>query len=437
VKKTIFLGFILAFTICSCNNNSSNTSSGKKSVQDVAETQNRKHKTGYKYVENAEQVIVYYEKDRFGGWPANNGAWIFSGDELLVGFIEGPYELKQHNHNIGEPSSHWLARSKDGGETWSAYDPDNFVGDFGDVPEFKIIEESIDFEASRFVMRVGGTYGGADPRGYFFYSYDAGMSWKGPYGFGDLINHPEMKKYGLEEITPRTDYVVTGKNECIVMMSAREKGEFGTDRLFSIKTEDGGKTFQFLGWVIKPYSEDEIDETLKVLLYDDPGKNPYATQCRAVMSQTSMLPGGKLVTVMRRKYTAPDGDAINSENWVDAYASVDGGKTWTFQSMAGNGGKGNGNPPALAITANGRLCTVFGEREFGTIQVAYSSDEGKSWSEPQILFDEFWSEDMEYSDMGYPRVLARSDGQMVAVFYYSTKEKLHYIHATIWDPSNQ
>ena len=163
-------------------------------------------------------------------------------------------------------------------------------------------------------------------------------------------------------------------------------------------------------------------------------KNPYATQCRAVMSQTQLLPSGKLITVMRRKYTAPDGDAINSENWVDAYASVDGGKTWSFQSMAGNGGKGNGNPPALTITSDGRLCTVFGEREFGTIQVAYSTDEGKSWSEPQILFDGFWSEDMEYSDMGYPRVLARSDGKMVAMFYYSTKEKLHYIHATIWDP---
>ena len=430
MKKNILLGLILAFAVSSCSNNSSN----KNSIQDETETQNKRHKSGFTYVKDAKQVIVYYEKNRFGGWPANNGAWIFSGDELLVGFKEGPYELKQYNHNIGEPSAHWLARSTDGGETWSAYDPDNFVGDFEDVPEFKTLEESIDFEAPRFVMRVGGTYGGPDPRGYFFYSYDAGVSWKGPYGFSNLINHPEMKKYGLEEITPRTDYIASGKNECIVMMSAREKGKFGSDRLFSIKTEDGGKTFQFLGWVIKPFREDEIDEINKVALYDDSDKNPYATQCRAVMSQTRMLPNGKLITVMRRKYTAPDGDAVNSENWVDAYASVDGGKTWAFQSTAGNGGKGNGNPPALAITSDGRLCTVFGEREFGTIQVAFSSDEGKSWSEPQILFDEFWSEDMEYADMGYPRVLARSDGKLVALFYYSTKDYLHHIHATVWDP---
>ena len=135
-------------------------------------------------MKDAKQVIVYYEKNRFGGWPANNGAWIFSGDELLVGFKEGPYELKQYNHNIGEPSSYWLARSTDGGETWSAYNPENFVGDYGEEPEFKTLEESIDFEAPRFVMRVVGTYGGEDPRGHFFYSNDAGISWKGPYGFG-------------------------------------------------------------------------------------------------------------------------------------------------------------------------------------------------------------------------------------------------------------
>jgi hypothetical protein len=312
MKKIILIGFIFAIIISSCDNNSSNSSSQKKSSQEAPETQAKNHKTGYKYVKDAKQIIVYYEKNRFGGWPANNGAWIFSGDELLVGFKEGPYELKQYNHNIGEPSSHWLARSTDGGETWSAYNPENFVGDYGDEPEFKTLEESIDFEAPRFVMRVVGTYGGKDPRGHFFYSNDAGISWKGPYGFGDLINHSEMKKYGLEEITPRTDYIVIGKNECIVMMSAREKGKFGSDRLFSIKTEDGGKTFQFLGWVIKPYREDEIIETNKVTLYDDPGKNPYATQCRAVMSQTQLLPDGKLITVMRRKYTAPDGDAINS-----------------------------------------------------------------------------------------------------------------------------
>ena len=238
--KIIFYGFILALTVSACNNNSSNTSSGKNSIQDAAKIQNRKSKTGYKYVKDAEQVIVYYKKNRYAAWPANNGAFSFEGDEMLVGFTEASYELKKNDHNIGLPYSSWLAHSKDGGETWSAYDPENFVGDYGAEPELKKVEEPIDFEAPRFIMRVVGTayHGSDDHRGHFFYSYDAGQTWKGPFSYGDLLNYSELKKYGLEEITSRTDYVVTGKNECIVMMSAREKGEFGTDRLFSIKTED-------------------------------------------------------------------------------------------------------------------------------------------------------------------------------------------------------
>ena len=84
--------------------------------------------------------------------------------------------------------------------------------------------------------------------------------------------------------------------------------------------------------------------------------------------------------------------------------------------------------------ADGRFVAVFGERKSGTIQLAYSSDEGKTWGTPQILFDAFWSEDMELDDLGYPRVVRRSDGKMVAIFYYSTRDHLHHIHATIWEP---
>lgn len=394
----------------------------------------KKDSLDYKHVENAEQVIVYQNEGRFAAWPANNGAFILEGNEILVGFTEAPYVLLEGKHNIGEPMFSWLARSKDGGQNWDAYDPENYVGDFGDEPALKTLTEPINFEESKFVMRIVGTayHGAEDPRGHFFYSYDAGENWNGPFGFGDLINHPELKKYGLNEITPRTDYAVTGKNECLVFISARKKGKFGTDRLFCLKTTDGGKSFEFMGWVVKPFKENEVNEAVKVPLYEDVSKNPYATECRAVMSQTFQLKNGKLLSVMRRKYNPEEG---KSKNWVDAYASTDGGKTWTYQSKVGDAGDGNGNPPALGITADGRLCAVFGEREFGTIQVAYSSDEGKTWGEPQILIDEFWSEDMEYNDLGYPRVVTRSDGKMVAIFYYSTKESLHHIHATIWDPS--
>ncbi len=421
MRKIIFFVLALAVGAGSCK---SANASGKEKPE----------KPPLNHVKNAEQVIVFYQKGKFGGWPANNGAFVFDGDEMLAGFTVGDYKLTKNGHNIVEPYYSWLARSTDGGETWKAWDPDNYVGDFGNEPELKRLESPVNFTKPGFVMRVVGTayHGADDPRGHFFYSYDAGNSWKGPYGFGDLLNHPELRKYGLGELTPRTDYVVLSDKECLVFISARVKGEFGSDRLFCVKTSDGGKTFNFHGWVVRPFRADETEGVRKVPLFENKDKNPYATQCRAVMSQTFLLDDGKLLTVMRRKYRSDDGQ---TRNWVDAYVSQDGGKTWVFQSKVGDAGAGNGNPPALALTADGRLCAVFGERQFGTIQVAYSTDEGKSWSEPLILFDGFWSEDMEYNDLGYPRVLRRGDGKLVAIFYYSTKDHPHHIHATIWDPA--
>ena len=390
----------------------------------------------YKKVKNAEQHVVYHQNGRFAGWPANNGSWIFDNDEILIGFTEAPYEVKE-GHNLTHPYSSWLARSKDGGETWHAWDPEGYVGDFGDQPELKKVEKPINFHHEKFAIRVVGTayHGANDPRGHFFYSYDGGKSWNGPYGFGNLRNHPQLTPYWEKvEITSRTDYIVTGKHECLLFMSARPEGKFGTDRLFCMKTSDGGKTFQFQGWIVKPYKESEVNEAVKVDIYSEESENPWSTQCRAVMSESFLLPGGKILSVMRRKYVPEEG---KSENWVDAYVSNDGGKTWTFQSRVGDAGDGNGNPPALTLMQDGRMCAVYGERAYGTIQVAYSSDQGRTWSEPRILYDNFWNEDNELNDLGYPRVVCRSDGRMVTMFYYSTREKQGQIHATIWRPRKE
>jgi len=379
------------------------------------------------------QAIVYHQEGRFAGWPANNGAWIFDDDEILVGFTEAPYVLIE-GHNIGHPQKSWLARSKDGGETWEAWDPENYVGDFGEMPELKILKDPVNFKENKFALRVVGTayHGAEDPRAHFFFSDDAGLTWNGPFGFGNLQNHEELTGYWEDvELTPRTDYLVTGPKECIVFMSARPSGQFGEDRLFCVKTSDGGLTFEFLSWIVRPFKEEETDLVEKVQLYEDQDKNPWATECRAVMSESFIMENGDILTVMRRKYKA---EGMETKNWVDAYLSKDGGKSWAYQSKVGDAGEGNGNPPSLARTTDGRFCAVFGERKNGTIRTAFSSDNGQSWGESQLLYDNYWSEDMEYNDLGYPRVLRRSDSKMVAIFYYSTREAVGQIHSTIWNP---
>ena len=380
-------------------------------------------------------VIIYHQEGRFAGWPANNGVWTFEGDEILVGFTEAGYRLSG-GHNAKGPYQSWLGRSLDGGLTWETWDPENYVGDFGDRPELKTLTKPMNFSHEGFVMRIVGTayHGCEDPRAHFFYSEDKGALWNGPFGFGDLANHPELKKYGLDELTPRTDYIVNGRNECLIFMTAREEGSFGSDRLFSILTEDGGQTFTFLGWVEKPFSEDELEEAGKVQLYDDPDRNPYATECRAVMSSSVMLEDGTIMTSVRRKYIVRGG---SDKNWLDLYVSRDGGKTWEFASYIADTGPSNGNPPALALTEDGRLCAAYGNRKKGTIEVRYSADQGASWSDPHIIMDGFWSEDMEFNDLGYPRLVKRSDGRMTAMFYYSTKEHLHHLRAVVFQPEKR
>ncbi len=384
-------------------------------------------------VKNAKHVIVYQEKGKFLGWPANNGAWSADGVNMLVGFTHGDYKLIKDNHNIGGNQISWLGRSTDMGKTWQGYDPLNYVGDFGKQPELKKLDKSIDFSHPQFAMRVVGTsyHGSFDPRGHFFYSYDAGNSWNGPYRLGDdnIREWPELKNTSFSdntELTPRTDYIVNGKDECLIFMSVRVKGEFGTDRLFCMRTVDGGKSFKFVSWIVPPYDEKTVDKSLKVKLEKDDAKNPHPNECRAVMSKTISLKNGKLICAMRRKY--------NEHNWVDAYVSEDGGKTWAFLSEVGDAGSGNGNPPSLNKTDKGRLVAIFGNRvEPGTMMVVYSDNEGKTWSEPRILRDGYGSEDMETIDLGYPQLLKRKDGKMVALYYWSTKKSLHHIAATIWD----
>ncbi|WP_379842499.1 sialidase family protein [Larkinella bovis] len=383
-----------------------------------------------KAVRNVQHSIIYHQPGRFVGWPANGGGFIYENDEIVVGFTEAKYKIS-NSHNGEKPFLSWLGRSTDGGQTWTTEDPAQYVGDFGDTPDLKPVSTPIDFKHPGFAMRVvGASYHGAeDGRAHFFYTYNKGKTWQGPFSFGDLFQWKELSNIGLDELSPRTDYVVNGKNECLLFFSVRKANSFGSDRLFCIKTVDGGKSFAFQGWIVGPAGSS--GKYTKVKLFDDDRKNPYANECRAVMSQSERLSDGTLVSVIRRKYVTKDKQELH---WIDAYSSTDGGKTWTFTSKVADTGAYNGNPPAFTITKDGRLCVVYGERDHGTIRVVYSSDKGKRWTEPQILMDGFWSEDMELNDLGYPRVVRRKDGKMVAMYYYSTKEHLHHLRASIWMP---
>ena len=70
------------------------------------------------------ELGIRYEKDRFGGWPANHGIWSWE-SEILIGFGSAWYADVAQGHAVDRtrPEEHLLARSRDGGMTWALEHP--------------------------------------------------------------------------------------------------------------------------------------------------------------------------------------------------------------------------------------------------------------------------------------------------------------------------
>lgn len=340
-------------------------------------------------------VMVGNEPGYFYGWPANQGVWQW-GDEFLVGLVKAHYKMDQlhHSRDKSKPSYYLLARSLDGGESWSLEDPDNFAGDGGTPMKVK---DKIQFGHPDFAMRCWANE--------FFISYDRGKTWQGPFLFPD---------FGLQELTSRTDYLVTGEASCLFFLSAKVENVKASlqDRAFCASTSDGGKTIQFVSWMAET-------DTI-----------------RSVMPSTVRLAENHLVSALRRRYdpTPSQGYALQ-KNWIDVYQSLDNGASWQFLSKVADtdGGKRNGNPPSMVRLNDGRLCVTYGYRGIPySIRARISDDNGKTWGKEIMLRD-----DPLTNDIGYTRSVVRSDGKVVTIYYYTSEQNVEqHIAATIWDPNN-
>lgn len=360
-------------------------------------------------VKGAKNGIAFQEKDKFGGWPANNGLWTWNnGKEILVGYTYGPF-VEQKGHNIegmtdqAEGLENRLARSMDGGLTWKTEKPENYVGtEKQPIPS----PGGFNFQSSDFAMRVVavGYHGANDSTGgHFFVSEDRGKEWQGPYRFNGLMEDPNLKGFYN---TSRTEYLVTGPSSCLIFMSARESLAKYNDKTFVAETTDGGKTFRFLSWIV-----------------------PLSDPDRAVMPQAVRLGNGSLVVVMRRR------NGPNDWGYVDAYGSQNNGQTWTFLNKVGDTGKKNGNPPALVTLKDGRLACAYGDRSRGNLFVRMSSDGGKSWDKEFIVREDFQTDSFGDMDFGYPQLAVNHKNNLVALYYWATKENpQQHIATTVWKP---
>ncbi|MCK5345598.1 MAG: exo-alpha-sialidase, partial [Candidatus Heimdallarchaeota archaeon] len=318
-------------------------------------------------------VVVYYEPGRFGAWPANNGIWNW-GNEILVGFLRAFYKENKYHHSIDRtrPMKSVLARSLDGGETWTMEDPENFIRDGDDFVELK---NEINFTHPDLAMRF--------TKKGFFTSYTRGKSWEGPYKFPN---------FHIGEITTRTDYLVNGQNNCLLFLSAKDKSVKATlqDRSFCAQTTDGGKSFKFISWMAET-------DTI-----------------RSVMSSTVRMSENHLITALRRRYDPPsDQKKKLPKNYIDVHESLDNGKTWNYLHKIADTDRGirNGNPPSLVKLPDGRICVTYGYRNIPySIRARISTDKGKTWSKEILLRD-----DARKFDIGYTQSIVREDGKIVTV----------------------
>ncbi len=331
-------------------------------------------------IEDARHLKVFYEKGRFAGWPANNGIWQW-GNEILVGFSLGylaPPE-KQGLHQIDpvRPRSNMLARSLDGGETWSVCEagyPD------GEPQRFPT---DIPFDSSGFALNARGDTA--------FISLDRGRTWTGPFRlpFADL------------HLRARTDYQVLGPRDLALFLTAQKTND-REGRPFCARTRTGGKYWNQFAWI-----------------------GPEPTSGYSIMPSSIRMPNGDFLVALRRRDNDPA-----QHNFIELFRSREAGLNWQWlANPVKENGLHSGNPPSMIRLADGNLCITYANRnEPRTIRAVFSSDDGKAWGRQYVL-----RSGAGEPDIGYTRTVQRPDGKLVTIYYWLDGPRSErYIAATVW-----
>jgi hypothetical protein len=358
-----------------------------------------------------EQVEVFRKAGQFAGWPANYGMWAW-GDELVLGFTVGTHltEGRFHARDTSKPFVNLQARSLDGGRSWSVspfpgrlpqgrglsadehMNAGMRLGEALDKEGLPDLSTAIDFAHPDFALICARTGLLAGTRSLFYYSYDRCRSWMGPFA---------LPMWGQTAIAARTDYLVMGRERCLLFLTAnKSNGEEG--RVLCAQTLDGGRRFDLLSF-IGP---------------EGPGLD------YSIMPASLRLSSGAILVANRL------GEA-DERFWIDLYRSDDDGRSWQFISrpVVFRDLRHQGNPGTLSELADGRVVLTYGNRDKPHVVAAkISSDQGRSWGEEVVLRAGGGSH-----DIGYPRTVATADGTLVTAYYFNDgADRERYIAATRW-----
>ncbi|WP_349017722.1 sialidase family protein [Rhizobium sp. 32-5/1] len=352
---------------------------------------------------------VYRRRGNFAGWPANYGLWNW-GNEIVCVFAIGRVGSPDGNFHLEDPCHPFKpaqARSIDGGRTWKqeqfnalvpaaeTLSADEHVDEtlkarktIVPAQDLQPLVEPVDFLDAEVIILAARTGIVGRPTSWFYVSRDRAHSWEGPFKFN-----------GLElagGISARTDIVALDHHDALFLLTTTK--DDGTEgRVFCARTSDGARSFQFQTFLGK-------------------AQGGYA-----IMPASARLLDGAVLTLVRCNDKGRRG-------WIDAYKSIDKGRTWTFAGRPVIDTGFMGNPPALA-QAGSRLVLTYGYRSFPFgIRAVISSDNGTSWTAPLIIRD-----DGGGPDLGYPRTVVRPDGKIVAVYYFNCpKTDERFIAASVF-----
>ncbi len=349
--------------------------------------------------EPVEHVVVYREAGKFAGWPANHGIWSWE-DEILVGFEIGEFKQTDRGHAIDytRPARHVLARSLDGGRSWSLERPASLQPPSGilvaGVPTAEggkdpvVSPGGIPFDHPDFILtaRMASYHVGPSR---FYWSIDRGKTWAGPF---------EMPEFNQPGIAARTDYIVDGPRELTLFLTAA-KSNLKEGRVICVRTRDRGESWRLVSYV---------------------GPEPEGF---SIQPSTVRLSWTELFATVRRRET--EGEV--RKGWIGGYRSLDNGETWKDVGPVTD----SENPPSLLQLEDGRLAVAYGYRlEPYGLRARVSEDKGASWGAEIVLRDDGGS-----GDLGYAQTVQRPDGRLVTVYYYNEDEDLErFIAATIWKP---
>lgn len=343
-------------------------------------------------------------------WP-REFMWSW-GSEMVVHCQKKPWSGdKRAGHEIDgkKPGSIPMMqmRSTDNGDTWTNEGALNVVGQ---------ANRPIKFLSPGFANRE------INSKGWFYLTYDQAKTWIGPY--------KDFEQYSVEICTDHFIAKDDGKTAHVVIPRRPRRDDGGVIRWrfgpASMLTTDAGLTWSVGGkWP---------DNTFK----DTNGKGDYS---KLIQPHTVRLGENELLSVGRSRF----GGAL--------YRSTDFGKSWAFEGVVHPEVRGFWIPCWLVVlggeypdnTNTQNIVAVWGARGGGEIggeslkagpRARSSKDGGRTWSDNVIQFRNDLQDGRIGFDTGELAAMQRTDGKIIAVYYWQTDTHPQpYIAYTVFDPN--